>query len=208
MDKLKELLGEELYNQLIAKLGDNKIAIVSDGNYIPKQKFDQLNDTKKQLEEDIKERDTQLKDLKAKAKGNEELETKITELQEANKTAKAEYDEKLAKQQRDFAISEALSVAGAKNKKAVMALLNLDVIKVDGSDLLGLKEQLEKLKESDGYLFGEDGPGVGGREPHAPGADHKSTTKNPWSKEHYNLTEQGRILREDPELAKQLKAQI
>lgn len=30
---------------------------------------------------------------------------------------------------------------------------------------------------------------------------------NPWSKQHFNLTEQGRILREDPELAKKLKAQ-
>ena len=31
--------------------------------------------------------------------------------------------------------------------------------------------------------------------------------KNPWSKEHFNLTEQGRILRENPDLAKQLQAQ-
>ena len=32
------------------------------------------------------------------------------------------------------------------------------------------------------------------------------TVKNPWSKEHFNLTEQGRLLRENPELAKQLMA--
>lgn len=31
--------------------------------------------------------------------------------------------------------------------------------------------------------------------------------KNPWSKDTFNLTEQGRILREDPELAEKLKAQ-
>lgn len=31
--------------------------------------------------------------------------------------------------------------------------------------------------------------------------------KNPWSKDSFNLTEQGRILREDPELAKLLKSQ-
>jgi phenylalanyl-tRNA synthetase alpha subunit len=30
--------------------------------------------------------------------------------------------------------------------------------------------------------------------------------KNPWSKEHWNLTEQGRIFREDPERARQLAA--
>lgn len=33
------------------------------------------------------------------------------------------------------------------------------------------------------------------------------TTKNPFSKEHFNLTEQGRLLKDDPELYKQLKAQ-
>jgi len=32
-------------------------------------------------------------------------------------------------------------------------------------------------------------------------------SKNPFSKEHFNLTEQGRLLKEDPELFKQLKAQ-
>ncbi len=33
------------------------------------------------------------------------------------------------------------------------------------------------------------------------------TTKNPWSKEHRNLTEQARIMREDPELAKRMQLQ-
>jgi hypothetical protein len=31
---------------------------------------------------------------------------------------------------------------------------------------------------------------------------------NPWSREHFNLTEQGRILRDDPALAEKLKAQV
>lgn len=36
------------------------------------------------------------------------------------------------------------------------------------------------------------------------GAD---TTENPWSKEHYNLTMQGKLLRENPELAKKYRAE-
>nr|WP_241198966.1 DUF4355 domain-containing protein [Cytobacillus horneckiae] len=39
-----------------------------------------------------------------------------------------------------------------------------------------------------------------------PGGSAESTTKNPFSKEHFNLTEQGRLLKEDPELYKKLKA--
>lgn len=42
---------------------------------------------------------------------------------------------------------------------------------------------------------------------HVPPSKRGEDTKNPWSKQHFNLTEQGRILREDPELAKKLKAQ-
>jgi hypothetical protein len=34
-----------------------------------------------------------------------------------------------------------------------------------------------------------------------------STTKNPWSKEHFNLTEQGRLMTENPTLASQFMAQ-
>ena len=35
--------------------------------------------------------------------------------------------------------------------------------------------------------------------------DTTDTTKNPWSKEHFNLTEQARLLRENPELAATLR---
>lgn len=52
---LKELLGEELYNQVIEKAGDNKIAIVSDGNWIPKDKFDEKNNELKGLQGQLTE---------------------------------------------------------------------------------------------------------------------------------------------------------
>lgn len=40
-----------------------------------------------------------------------------------------------------------------------------------------------------------------------PAGNGKMTAKNPFSKEHFNLTEQGRLLRDNPELYKQLKAE-
>jgi hypothetical protein len=42
---------------------------------------------------------------------------------------------------------------------------------------------------------------------YTPPKNNDSTTKNPWSKEHFNLTEQGRIITENPLLASQLMAQ-
>ncbi len=40
-----------------------------------------------------------------------------------------------------------------------------------------------------------------------PGGGGGSGQKNPWKKETFNLTEQGRLLRENPELARQMMAQ-
>lgn len=50
-------------------------------------------------------------------------------------------------------------------------------------------------------LRGGTPPGGGGG-----GQGGSGGQKNPWKKETYNLTEQGKILKEDPDLAKQLIA--
>lgn len=150
---LKEMLGEDLYNQVMQKAGENKIAIVSDGNWFPKEKFDQVNNDNKDLKKQIKDRDTQLEDLKTKAAGNEDFKNTIEQLQNDNKKIKEDYEAKLTQQSFDFALKDALSGAKAKNPKAVEALLNKEAIKLDGDKLLGLEEQLKTIKESDSYLF-------------------------------------------------------
>ena len=44
--------------------------------------------------------------------------------------------------------------AGAKNTKAVLALLDLDKVSVDeDGQLFGISEQLEELQKTDAYLF-------------------------------------------------------
>jgi hypothetical protein len=150
---LKELLGEELYKQVMEKAGDKKIAIVSDGNWIPKEKFNELNENTKGLKKQLKDRDAQLAELGEKAKGHEELTAKINELTEANKKTEADYQKKLDQQAFDFALKSALTNAKAKNPKAVEALLNKESIKLDGDKLLGLEDQLKALQKSDAYLF-------------------------------------------------------
>lgn len=166
-------------------------------------KVDGLESQIKDLDNQIQERDNQLEELKKI--DVESLQQTIEELQNKNKTQKEEYEEKIEKQAFEFTLERALNKAEAKNPKAVKALLDTDSIKLDGETLLGLDDQLTALKESDAYLFGEDEPaGLKGRKPHEGGASTQGI-KNPWSKEHFNLTEQGRLLREDPELAKQLQ---
>lgn len=79
--------------------------------------------------------------------------------------AKAEAAEKDAQAQIqtlkfEHALDGALAGAKAKNAKAVKALLQADVLKLNEADgsILGLKEQLEKIKTENDYLFESDTP--------------------------------------------------
>lgn len=154
---LKELLGEELYKQVIEKAGDkHKIAVVSDGNWFPKEKFDQVNQEKNDYKQQVSDRDTQLAELGEKAKGNEKLQAEIDRLKSENETAKNEYQDKLDKQSFDFALKDAIAANKARNPKAIQALLDMNSIKLDGEQLLGLNDQIAALKESDPYLFETD----------------------------------------------------
>ena len=202
-DVLKELLGE-LYTGEIAKLiGDKELAVVNDGSWIPRAKLNEVSNEVKELKKQLEDRDKQLKDLEGKAAGNEELKAALQEAQEANKTAAEEWEAKTAKMQLDFAVERALAKAKARNPKAVKALLDMEVVKLDGEQVLGLEEQLKKLKESDAYLFGETGKVGSGTNP--PGVGDPEV--NPWKPETFNLTLQGKILREDPAKAARMKAE-
>ncbi|WP_100406258.1 phage scaffolding protein [Bacillus solitudinis] len=205
---LKALLGEELYNQVIEKAGDNKLAVVNNGEWFPKEKFDTVNNDNKDLKQQLKDRDTQLDGLKGKAKDNDDLLKQIQDLQDANKQTATDYQEKLDKQSFEFALDKALSAATARNPKAVKALLDRESIKLDGEKLLGLEDQLSALKESDAYLFGdEQPPGLKGRQPNYEGGNPPPIKDNPFKKETFNLTEQGKLIRDEPEKAKQLISQ-
>ena len=103
----------------------------------------------------------------------------------------------------NYAIERALTAAKAKNAKAVKALLDMEKVKLDGEQLLGLDDQLKAIKESDPYLFGESGKVGSGTNP--PGAGDPEV--NPWKKETWNLTMQGKILMEDPAKATRMKAE-
>jgi len=135
---LKELLGEDLHKQVMDKIGDNKIAIVSDGNWIPKEKFDSKNEEVKNLKEEIKERDNQLSDLKEKAKDNDDLKQQIQELQDSNEEKQKEFEKKLEAQAKDSAIELALRDAKAKNPKIAKSALDLESISYKDGKLIGI----------------------------------------------------------------------
>jgi DNA repair exonuclease SbcCD ATPase subunit len=203
MDWLKEILKKAGIEE--GKL-DSTIADINKElpkHFIPKDKYNEVAEAKKKLEADIQERDNQLEQLKNAAGNSEELKAQIEQLQAENQKAAEEWQAKMAQMQLDFAIEKALAAAKAKNAKAVKALLDMEKVKLDGEQLLGLDDQLKELQKSDAYLFGDSGKVGGGTNP--PGAGDPEA--NPWKKDSWNLTQQGKILREDPAKATRMKAE-
>lgn len=210
MDWLKELLKA----QGLTEAQITAIVQGVEGHYtgwVPKARFDEVNEAKKQAEAAIAERDKQLAELKKSAGDNEALKKQIEELQAANKKDAEEHQAKLDELRVSTAVKLALA-GDAHDPDIVLGLIDRSVIKLneDGSVKTGLDDQLKALRESKAFLFTEakEGqPKIKGARPAEGGDKPKNDgTKNPWSRDHFNLTEQGRLLRENPDLAKQLQA--
>ncbi|MCT4585268.1 MAG: phage scaffolding protein, partial [Peptostreptococcaceae bacterium] len=130
--------------------------------YVEKEKLDDANKNISDYKKEIKKRDGQLKDLQDKVKEDTDLSEEIEKLKKENKEATEKYEADLKEKDFNYALERALTDSKVKNPKAVKALLNLDNIKVDGTDLIGFKDQIEKLKESDSYLFNVEDNNSGG----------------------------------------------
>lgn len=150
--------------------------------FIPKSRFDEVNEAKKKLDEDIKARDEQLEALKkVDADG---LKAEIERLQGENKTAKEQYEKDLQNVKVNNAVEMALAGAKAKNIKAVKALLELDKAELDGDKVKGLDEQIKALKEAEDtkFLFEAEtskNPAFRGFNPGESKDPNKSSQNNP-----------------------------
>ncbi len=121
-------------------------------NAVPKSDFNVLNGTKKDLEQQIKNRDKQLKDLQDKLKGSDDLEKTIKDLQEVNKTIKETYEAKL----KDMAINYAIQAKLTNTKYPELLMNKFDKAKLSVADdgtVSGIDEQLTSLKEQYKDLF-------------------------------------------------------
>ena len=118
---------------------------------------DKLNENKTTIDglnDQVSQRDTQLKDLGSQAEDNAKLKEQVEMYKAKNSQLSKEWQDKLEAQSKNFAISNSLRDAGAKNAKAVSALLDLDKVSFDHKGKLsGLDDQLKALKKSDSYLF-------------------------------------------------------
>jgi len=178
---------EEEVAQKIVNMAAEEIS----GAYVPKSRFDEVNEAKKNAEALIKERDTQLEELKKASGDSEKLQQQIAELQEANKAAAKEYEANLKKVRRESIDNQLLTEANAKNAKAVAALLNPVDEKLDDEAYKAERlKQIEALvaAEDSSFLFGSSNPDIKGMKP-AEGSDPQNGGVDPKTMSYEQLCE-------------------
>lgn len=165
MAHIKDIIGEEAFNALSEdkrkELDKKDFEDVSSGSFISKTRFDQVNEQAKEYKKQVGERDKQINNLKEEYKDVDGLKEKVEQLELDNKTQKETYEKQLSDIAFNNALEKGLGAFSIKDKKLIMTLIDKDKLKVDGDNVIGLKEQIEPLKTSHEYLFDKEIKGTG-----------------------------------------------
>lgn len=153
MDFLKEALGDLFapFSEKITAFNDAhperkiKLCDLSLGNYVSRGKFD--------------EKEAEAKRLKDALAAFE---------QEDFAAQKADYDAEIARLNHelsaaklDGAVSLALHRAGARNEKAVRALLDFEKIRFSDGEAVGLSQQIDEIRQENSFLFSKSAVSTG-----------------------------------------------
>ncbi|MBQ4087004.1 MAG: phage scaffolding protein [Clostridia bacterium] len=160
MQWLREILqakGIEMTDELIADVKKELPKYL-----VPKTEFNNKIAEIDNLKGQIGQRDTTIGDLQKKAGTVDDLTQQLNALQTKYDTDTGDLNKKLSKVQFDSALDVALAGSGAKNTKALRALLDMDKITFEEGKLGGFTEQLESIKAENDYLFDGAKPGAGG----------------------------------------------
>jgi len=192
-------LTDEQIATIIGEMTKNKIYTSNEENI--DIRYSKLKTERDDLKGKLDESDKTITGLKSANKDNEALQASIKTHEETITSMKTEYDTKV----RDMSMNAAIESKLVDTKYPELLKTKFDkkklTISEDGT-ILGIDEQFNTIKETYKDLFT---PNVEGRGKPNNNGGAATGGKNPWSKEHFNLTEQAKILKDDPELALQLK---
>lgn len=158
--------------------------------FVPKERFDEVNGK-------LKEANTTIDTLKKSNADNGELQRQVKEYKEKVTILEAT----AANTRKEYALKDKLKEAGVVDADYIIYKQGgIDKFAFDKEgNPVGIDDVVKPLKESSPHLFKAE-----------PGADYKPAgggtppSKNPFAKDSFNLTEQGKLLRENPAQAKAL----
>lgn len=181
LEILKSTLSPETYARVEEETAKStlKLADLSKGGYVSQSKYEaleaQLTNTQQLLESKSADYDS----LKKTAGDNKELKDTIEQMQTAFETEKAnlknDYEAQLKKGK---IAAQIVQDYHPKDVNDILAHIDMDKVTVDGDNLIGLKEQVDPLKEAKAYYFeAEATPSKTGFEHNEGGEDYSAIRK-------------------------------
>lgn len=160
--------------------------------YVPKERFDEVNGK-------LKEANTTIETLKKNNQDNEELQRQVSEY----KTKVTQLETAAMNTQKEYALRDKLKEAGVVDADYIIYKqggVDKFTFDKDGKPI-GVDDVLKPLKESSPHLFKtQQGGGYN------PAGGSNPPANNPFAKETWNMTEQGRLFKADPAQARQMAA--
>ncbi len=204
-DLLKKLgLNDEDIDKIMAENGKDIEAVKGD---IEKTKED-LAAEKKRAESTIKQLETANKTIESyKSMDIETIKQDAEEYKQKFEKAQKQAKEDIEALKFDYSVESALNKAGAKNSKAARALLDIETLQKSKNVDSDVKDAIDELKESDGYLFEKEpnpqgtGGSLGNTEKNGDG-DTEPVTKEQFGQMGY--IERLKLKQDDAELYKKL----
>lgn len=151
----KQGLTDEQVNAILSGMKENKIYTTSLEN--ADVRYNKLKDDKKDLETQLGKANTTINDLNKLKIDNEDLKTKIGNYE----TEKANYEKALADKDFNYSIDKALAGYKCKDTELIKSLLKRDSLKIEGDNVIGLKEQMDTIQKERDYLFEKEIRGTG-----------------------------------------------
>lgn len=182
-------LEKEVINQIMDENGKDITKAKSDYKEI-KTQLTKANET-------IRERDKQIEKLKEV--DGEKLKEEITKLQDLNKEAEKKYLDDLKELKLNNAIKLAIHDKVFNEDMAAGLFDKSKLILTDDGEVVGIEQQLESIKKDNAFLF-KTGEVKNNYKP----SNGELSSSNPFSKETFNLTEQGKLIQSDSVRAKEL----
>lgn len=160
--------------------------------FVPKDRLDEVSGK-------LKEANATIDTLKKDNADNAELQKQVSEY----KDKVAQLETSAANVQKTYALRDKLKEAGVTDADYIIYKQGgLEKFSFDKEgNPIGVDDILKPLRESSPHLFKADGRGG-----YDPAGGSNPPASNPFAKDTWNLTEQGKLFRADPVQARQLAA--
>ena len=210
-EKIKAALGElaEQVETVIKEAGI-ELVIGNDGSYVPALKHDAMKTQLGEAQTQVQTLTDQLNTLSQSTEDVDKIKADAQSAVQAAEQAKADAEAKAQKTileiQSKSALQTQLLAAGADPENVDLLMNEFDIEKInltEDNKVIGFDDILKPVKEKRAALFVRTT--VEGAPPKQ--GDKKPTGTNPFKKETFNLTEQAKLINEDPEKARKLAAE-